>query len=106
MMVGFDSCKCKGGMRFVITATYNKNYSMPFSHHAKNDSLFNVGPIGDMLLRCLQNFKDTNKIYPSRVIIFRKGTSESEKKLYELEINQILDLIRDHKINFNLHIFI
>jgi len=100
MIVGYDSCKSKGGMRFVITATYNDKYSKFYSEKfkLKNDTN-NVGPIGDMLYHCLQNFKSKNNIFPQRVIIFRSGTSEYEKKLYNLEINQILEMESNLKLN-------
>ncbi len=93
MIVGFDSVKYKRGRRYVMAATYNNKYSKLFTKIRTNDDSPNVGPIGDMLNSCLNNFKKVNNIYPKWVLIYRSGTSEYEKKLFEHELDQIDDLI-------------
>ena len=100
MIVGYDSCKHKKGRRYAITATTNKHFSKFFSDVVFNESSSDVGPIGEMMNTCLNNFKHINGVYPNRVIIYRAGTSESEKKLYSYEYLTLEQIFKNYKTGF------
>ena len=100
MIVGYDSCKHKKGRRYAITATTNKHFSKFFSDAVFNESSSDVGPIGEMMNTCLNNFKHINGVYPNRVIIYRAGTSESEKKLYSYEYLTLEQIFKNYKTGF------
>lgn len=96
-MIGYDVVKVGSGKRkYVMTASYDRDFSKFFTEELVVESDIQVGPVGSLLKKCLDYFLFywSNKALPSNIFIYRSGVSEFEKQtIRNHEVKSIENLL-------------
>jgi aubergine-like protein len=96
MIIGYDSVKFGNKRKYVMTASYDRNFSKFYTDESILETDVQVGPIGTLLRKCLDYFSNiyNSKFLPIYIFIYRSGVSEREKGvLLNYEVKSILNLL-------------
>ena len=95
MIVGYECSKHgKNQRKFVMTASYDINYSLFFTEEVVVDYDNNIGPVSSLLRRCLDYFVKKNNMGPNSIILYRSGVNTTEKEIVlQNEVASICDLL-------------
>ena len=96
MIIGYDCSKHGQGKRkFVMTASYDQNYSSFFTEEIIVDYDNTIGPVSTLIRKCLDYFLSLYKtVLPSNLIIYRSGVNDSEKPIIlSTEVRSITNLL-------------
>ena len=92
MIIGIDSTRTKEGMKYVLSASFNKSFNK-FYTDIKVDNE-NHEALGELIKSALDYFKNCNKNYkPTSIIIYRQGGNEKQtEKLIRTELPKITEI--------------
>ena len=102
MIIGIDSTRTKDGMKYVLSATFNRNFNKFFTDMKVDNE--NHTALTDLIKSALDYFKGANKNYkPKSVIIYRQGGNEKQtEKIIRLELKKITKFFaEDYEANYN-----
>ena len=87
MIIGIDSTKTKEGMKYVLSASFNRNFNKFFTD-IKVEIRDDNTALSELLKSALDHFRSVNKNFkPSSVIIYRQGGNEKQTdKLKNTEV--------------------
>ena len=92
MIIGIDSTKTKDGMKYVLSASFNRNFNKfytDFKVDKENDSA-----LVSLIKSSLDYFKSANKnLKPTSIIIYRQGGNEKQtERMMRNELPKVLEL--------------
>ena len=92
MIIGIDSTRTKEGMKYVLSASFNKSFNKFYTDIKIDDN--NHTAIKELIKSALDYFKNSNNNHkPTSVIIYRQGGNEKQtEKLIRLELPYISEL--------------
>lgn len=97
MIIGYDVVKVgRGKRKFVMTASYDQDFSKFYTEELIVESDSEVGPVGSLLRNCINYFffHYNNKYLPKNFIIYRSGVSDRERELIlKHEVKSVEDLL-------------
>jgi hypothetical protein len=97
MIIGYDAVKVgRGKKKFVMTASYDADFSKFYTEELIVESESEVGPVGSLLRHCLDFFSSyyQQKFLPVNFIIYRSGVSEREREvLLNHEVKSVENLL-------------
>ena len=102
MIIGIDSTKTKDGTKYVVSASFNKNFNK-FYTDMKVDKEDHTA-LAELLKCALDHFKKINNNYkPSSVIIYRQGGNEKQtEKLIKKELPNITKFFEGgYEVDYN-----
>ena len=100
MILGIDSTMTKEGKKFVLSASFNRNFNKfytDFKIDKENESALEY-----LIKSALDHFSNVNnKNLPERVIIYRQGGNEKQtEKMMKFELPKILKAFDEYKDNY------
>ena len=100
MILGIDSTMTKEGKKFVLSASFNRNFNKfytDFKIDKENESALEY-----LIKSALDHFSNVNnKNLPGRVIIYRQGGNEKQtEKMMKFELPKILKAFDEYKDNY------
>ena len=100
MIIGIDSTMTKEGKKFVLSASYNRNFNKfytDFKIDKENESALEY-----LIKSALDHFSNVNnKKLPATVIIYRQGGNEKQtEKMMKFELPKILKGFEEYKENY------
>ena len=100
MILGIDSTMTKEGKKFVLSASFNRNFNKfytDFKIDKENESALEY-----LIKSALDHFCNVNnKNLPERVIIYRQGGNEKQtEKMMKFELPKILKAFDEYKDNY------
>ena len=100
MIIGIDSTMTKEGKKFVLSASYNRNFNKfytDFKIDKENESALEY-----LIKSALDHFSNVNnKNLPATVIIYRQGGNEKQtEKMMKFELPKILKGFEEYKENY------
>ena len=100
MILGIDSTMTKEGKKFVLSASFNRNFNKfytDFKIDKENESALEY-----LIKSALDHFSNVNnKNLPGRVIIYRQGGNEKQtEKMMKFELPKILKAFDEYKNNY------
>ena len=100
MILGIDSTMTKEGKKFVLSASFNRNFNKfytDFKIDKENESALEY-----LIKSALDHFSNVNnKNLPGRVIIYRQGGNEKQtEKMMKFELPKILKGFEEYKENY------
>ena len=107
MIIGIDSTKTKQGTKYVLSASFNKNFNK-FYTDIKVDKEDHKA-LNELLTSALDHFKKINRDYkPTSVIIYRQGGNEKQtEKLIRTELPKIIEFFNGgYEAEYNPHLTI
>ena len=100
MILGIDSTMTKEGKKFVLSASFNRNFNKfytDFKIDKENESALEY-----LIKSALDHFSNVNnKNLPGRIIIYRQGGNEKQtEKMMKFELPKILKAFDEYKDNY------
>jgi len=100
MILGIDSTMTKEGKKFVLSASFNRNFNKfytDFKIDKENESALEY-----LIKSALDHFSNVNnKNLPERIIIYRQGGNEKQtEKMMKFELPKILKAFDEYKDNY------
>ena len=95
MIIGIDSSRTKEGMKYILSASFNKNFNKFYTDLKVEKE--NNNALVDLLKSALDYFKNNNRNnLPSSIIIYRQGGNERQtEKMVKNELPKILEIFNE-----------
>ena len=100
MIIGIDSTMTKEGKKYVLSATYNRNFNKFYTDFKVEKDGNNA--LMELIRSALNHFSKVNKNFlPSTVIIYRQGGNEKQtEKIIRFELPKITKGFEEYRENY------
>jgi aubergine-like protein len=92
MIIGIDSTKTKDGMKYVLSASFNKSFNKFYTDMKVDNE--DHSALCELIKSALDHFKSSNRDFkPTSIIIYRQGGNEKQtEKLIRNELPKIVEM--------------
>ena len=100
MIIGIDSTMTKEGKKYVLSASFNRNFNKFYTDFKVENN--NENALDYLIKSALNHFSKVNNSYlPKTIIIYRQGGNEKQtEKIMKFELPKIIKCLEEYKQDY------